>query len=107
MTASTRDIRRPVYELGAPATVVHTHEPVLQILRWAIERGQKVDNPVELVRLASIARFELRDRALTPEEIGLVYQYIERGGTSPSIRAAAKLLLLTMVRERGLSFTIG
>lgn len=80
-------------------------ELVLQIFRWAIERGQKVENPAELVRPASIARFEPRDRALTPDEIGLMYQYIERIGTTPSIRAAAKLLLLTMVRKSELTNT--
>lgn len=132
MADSTRDMRRSVYERellpifgkmklqeighedlraltdhiverGAPATAVHARELVLQIFRWAIERGQKVDNPAELVRPASIARFEPRDRALTPDEIGLMYQYIERIGTSPSIRAAAKLLLLTMVRKSELT----
>ncbi|MGR9782121.1 tyrosine-type recombinase/integrase, partial [Escherichia coli] len=51
----------------------------------------------------SIARFEPRDRALTPEEIGLTYQYMERVGTSPTNRAAAKLLLLTMVRKSELT----
>ncbi|MDD3758108.1 MAG: site-specific integrase [Advenella sp.] len=90
------------YGLGG-ITLAEARELVLQIFRWAIERGQKVDNPAELVRPASIARFEPRDRALTPEEIGLMYQYIERIGTSPSIRAAAKLLLLTMVRKSELT----
>ena len=60
-----------IVERGAPATAVHTRKPVLQIFRWAIERGQKVDNPAELVRTASITRFEPHDRALTPGEIGL------------------------------------
>lgn len=125
MADSTRDMRRSVYERelkpkfsnqklveithedlraladaiverGAPATAVHVREIVLQVFRWAIERGQKVENPAELVRPTSIARFEPRDRALTPEEIGLMYQYMERVGTSPTNRAAAKLLLLTL-----------
>ena len=132
MADSTRDMRRSVYERellpifgklklqeishedlraltdriverGAPATAVHARELVLQIFRWAIERGQKVENPAELVRPASIARFEPRDRALTPGEIALMYQYIERIGTTPSIRAAAKLLLLTLVRKSELT----
>ena len=132
MADSTRDMRRSVYERelkpkfsnqrlveithedlraltdaiverGAPATAIHAREIVLQVFRWAIERGQKVENPAELVRPTSIARFEPRDRALTPEEIGLMYQYIERVGTSPTIRAAAKLLLLTMVRKSELT----
>lgn len=92
-----------IVERGAPATAVHARELMLQIFRRAIERGQKVENSAELVRPASIARFEPRDRALTPDEIGLMYQYIERIGTTPSIRAAAKLLLLTMVRKSELT----
>lgn len=132
MADSTRDMRRSVYERelkpkfgtwklaeithedlralvdaiverGAPATAVHAREIVLQVFRWAIERGQKVDNPAKLVRSSSIAKFEPRDRALTPEEIGLMYQYLERVGTSPAYRAAAKLLLLTMVRKSELT----
>lgn len=132
MADSTRDMRRSVYERellpkfgkhklseithedlravtdaivkrGAPATAVHSREIVLQIFRWAIERGQKVENPGEMVRPATIARFEPRDRALSPDEIGLMYKYMERIGTAPSIRAAAKLLLLTMVRKSELT----
>jgi len=132
MADSTRDMRRSVYERdlktkfgnwklteithedlrvltdaivgrGAPATAVHVREIVLQVYRWAIERGQKVENPAELVRPTSIAKFEPRDRALTPDEIGLMYQYMERIGTTPTIRAAVKLLLLTMVRKSELT----
>ncbi|MFC4158230.1 tyrosine-type recombinase/integrase [Chitinimonas lacunae] len=132
MAESTRDMRRAVYERevkpkfgnrklteinhedlraltdaivarGAPATALHAREVVAQVYRWAMEHGQKAENPGELVRPASIARLEARDRALTPDEIGLMYQYIERIGTTPSIRAAAKLLLLTMVRKSELT----
>lgn len=132
MADSTRDMRRSVYERdlkakfgnwklaeithedlraltdaivarGAPATAVHVREIVLQVYRWAIERGQKVENPAELVRPTSIAKFEPRDRALTPDEIGLMCQYMERIGTTPTIRAAVKLLLLTMVRKSELT----
>jgi len=132
MADSTRDMRRAVYERelkpkfgnqklveithedlrtltdtiverGAPATAVHVREVVMQVFRWAIERGQKVENPADMVRPTTIAKFEPRDRALTPEEIGVMYQYMERIGTTPSIRAAAKLLLLTMVRKSELT----
>ncbi len=131
MAGSTRDMRRSVYERdlkakfgnlrltgithedlraltdaiverGAPATAGHAREIVYPVYRWAIERGQKVENPAELVRPASIAKFTPRDRALTPEEIGLMYQYLKRVGTSPSIHAAVKLLL-TMVRKSELT----
>lgn len=89
MADSTRDMRRSVYERelkpkfgsqklaeithedlrmltdaiverGAPATAVHAREVVLQVFRWAVERGQKVENPAELVRPTSIAKFEPR-----------------------------------------------
>jgi hypothetical protein len=47
----------------------------------ARESGQKVENPADMVRPTTIARFEPRDRTLTLEEIGLMYQYIERIGS--------------------------
>lgn len=114
MADSTRDMRRSVYERelkpkfsnqklveithedlraltdaiverGAPATAVHVREIVMQVFRWATERGQKVENPAELVRPTSIARFEPRDRALTPDEIALMYQYMERVGIADDL----------------------
>ena len=75
----------------------------MQVYCWAIERGHKVENPADLVRPTSIAKFEPHDRALSFEEIGLMYQYMERIGTASSVRAAAKLLLLTMVRKSELT----
>lgn len=45
----------------------------MQVFRRAIERGQKVENPADLVRPASIAKFEPRDRALGADEIALMY----------------------------------
>lgn len=98
-----RALTDTIVERGAPAAAVHSREVVFQVYRWAIERGQKVENPGELVRPTTIAKFEPRDRALTTDEIGLMYQYMERIGTAPSFRAAAKLLLLTMVRKSELT----
>lgn len=100
------DLRRltdSIVARGAPATAVHAREIVMQVYRWAKERGVSVENPADLVRPSSIAKFEARDRALTPEEIGLMYTYLQRIGTTPSIRSAAKLLLLTMVRKSELT----
>ena len=100
MADSTRDMRRSVYERelkpkfsnqklveithedlraladaiverGAPATAVHVREIVLQVSSLGHRAWAEVENPAELVRPTSIARFEPRDRALTPEEIGL------------------------------------
>lgn len=128
MADSTRDMRRSVYvrevkpkfenvklleishedvrimadaivARGAPATAVHAREIVMMVFRYAITKGQQVSNPADLVPPTSIARFEPKDRALSPEEIRLFYRYMDRIGTSPSIRASAKLLLLTMLRK--------
>ena len=98
-----RSLTDTIVERGAPATAVHVREVVLHVYRWAIERGQKVENPADMVRPTSIARFEPRDRALSPTEIGLMYRYLNRVGTSPQYRAAIKLLLMTMVRKSELS----
>lgn len=132
MAESTRDMRRSVYERdlkrafgnlmlaeithedlrgltdaivarGAPATAVLAREVVSQVFRWAVERGQKVENPADLVRPSSIARFHARERALTPDELGLMYEYLDKVGAGPQFKAACKLLLLTMVRKGELS----
>jgi integrase len=132
MAESTRDMRRSVYERdlkepfgrlkmteishedlralcdkivarGAPATAVHAREVVHMVYRYALDRGHRYENPAELVRPTSIARFEPKDRALTPQEIWLLYQYLERVSTAPTIRLAVKLLLLTMVRKSELT----
>ena len=128
MADSTRDMRRSVYERdvkprfanvklmeithedvraladaivarGAPATALHAREIVMLVFRFAILKGQQVSNPADLVAPTSIARFTPRDRSLEPAEIKVFYRYLERIGTSPSIRAAARLLLLTMLRK--------
>ncbi|MEZ8801204.1 tyrosine-type recombinase/integrase [Vibrio splendidus] len=98
-----RSLTDAIVERGAPATAVHAREVVLNVYRWAIERGKNVENPAEMVRPATIARFVPRDRTLAPAEIDLMYRYMNRIGTSPQYRAAIKLLLLTLVRKSELS----
>lgn len=63
-----------IVERGAPATAVHSREIVMQVFRWAQERGQNVANPADMVRPKTIARFQPRERALSPDEIGLMYE---------------------------------
>lgn len=75
-------------------------EIVMQVFWWVIGCGQKVEKPVDLVRPSTIAKFESRDRALTSVVIALMYQYVERAGTTPSIRVAAKLLLCQSASKR-------
>lgn len=94
-----RSLCDKIVERGAPATAVHAREVVHMVYRYALERGHKFENPAELVRPISIARFQPRDRSLSSAEIGLLYQYLERVSTAPTIRLAVKLLLLTMLRK--------
>lgn len=98
-----RALADAIVERGAPATAVHAREVVMQVYRWAIDRGQKVENPADMVRPTSIAKFTPRDRSLNPAEINLMYRYMNCVGTSPQYRAAIKLLLLTMVRKSELT----
>ncbi|SDF79001.1 Integrase [Massilia sp. PDC64] len=128
MAESTRDMRRSVYERdvqrpfgrlkleevtgdelrslcdrivarGAPATAVHARDIVMLVFRYARERGQKIPNPGDEVRPSSIARFQPRDRALSPEEVRIVYLYLEEVPTMVTLRLGVKLLLLTMLRK--------
>lgn len=103
---SHEDLRRlteKIVERGAPATAVHAREIVMMVFRWAIERGQKVDNPADQVRPTTIAKFAPRERSLSPEEIGLMYGYLEKVASGPQFKAAARLLLLTLVRKSELT----
>jgi integrase len=128
MAESTRDMRRSVYERdlkrpfgklkleeitadelrrlcdrivdrGAPATAVHARDVVMLVYRYAKDRGQKVVNPADEIRPSSIARFQPRDRVLSAEEVGLVFRYLEKVATMPTLRLGVKLLLLTMLRK--------
>lgn len=103
---SHEDLRRlteKIVERGAPATAVHAREIVMMVFRWAIERGQKVDNPADQVRPTTIAKFAPRERSLSPDEIGLMYGYLEKVASGPQFKAAARLLLLTLVRKSELT----
>lgn len=103
---SHEDLRRlteKIVERGAPATAVHAREIVMMVFRWAIERGQKVDNPADQVRPTTIAKFAPRERSLSPDEIGLMYEYLEKVASGPQFKAAARLLLLTLVRKSELT----
>jgi integrase len=92
-----------IVERGAPATAIHVREIVQMVYRYASDKGHRYENPADSIRPTSIAKFEPRERALTPDEIGVMYKYIEHVSTSPTIRLAVKLLLLTMLRKSELT----
>lgn len=92
-----------IVDRGAPATAIHSREIVMQVFRWANERGQNEINPADMVRPRTIAIFQPRERALSPDEIGLMYEYLDKVAAGPQFRVACKLLLLTMVRKSELT----
>ena len=88
-----------VKERGAPATALHVRDIVKQVYGFAILHGEKIANPADDVGPASIARFVIRDRALTPSEIRICFGQLEHVATLPTIRLGLKLILLTLVRK--------
>jgi len=92
-----------ILKRNAPAVAVHAREIVMLVYRFADARGERHPNPADKVPPSSIARFEPRDRALTPHEIGLFYHYLEHVQCAATMRLACKLLLLTLLRKSELT----
>jgi integrase len=88
-----------VRDRGAPATAIHIRDIVKQIFGFAILHGEKVANPADEVAKASIATFIPKDRALSRQEIRLMFELLERVSTQPAIRMGFRLIMLTMVRK--------
>lgn len=84
---------------GAPATAVHIRDIVKQVYAFAVLHGEKVANPADDVKAASIATFVPKDRALSPAEIRLAFHQLDSIATYPTIRLALRLVLLTLVRK--------
>jgi len=82
-----------------PAVAVHAREIVLMVYRHAQRKGIEVSNPAERVQASAIARFEPRDRALSPSELRLFLAALERAPTMPTLRLAVRFVLLTGVRK--------
>lgn len=84
---------------GAPATAIHVRDIVKQVYAFAILYGERLANPADDVKAASIATFVPKDRALSPAEIRLAFHKLETIASFPTIRLALRLFLLTMVRK--------
>jgi integrase len=89
-----------VKKRGAPAAMaIHVRDIVKQVYAHAIMHGEKVANPADEVSPSSIATFAPKDRALSPAEIRLMVHEMETIPTSPTIRLALRMILLTLVRK--------
>ncbi|MDR7007071.1 tyrosine-type recombinase/integrase [Paraburkholderia strydomiana] len=88
-----------IKERGAAAPAVQARDIVLQVYRFVQARGLKLANPAQDIRPSAIATFKPRDRALTPGEIHMFFEALERTPTLPTLRLAVKFMLLTLVRK--------
>lgn len=84
---------------GAPATAIHVRDIVKQVYAFAILHGERLANPADDVKAASIATFVPKDRALSPAEIRLAFHQLETIASYSTIRLDLRLILLTMVRK--------
>ncbi len=94
-----RALCEKIVERGAPATAIHVREIVQAVYRYAADKGHKYPNPADTIKPTSIAIFKPRERALSPEEVGILFEYLDKEPCFPSIKMAIKLLLLTMLRK--------
>ena len=88
-----------IKERGVAAPAVHAREIVLLVYRFVKARGLAIDNPAEAIRPSAIARFKVRDRALSQSEIRVLFDALEQVATLPTLRLAIKFMLLTLVRK--------
>lgn len=88
-----------IKDRGAAAPAVHARDIVLQVFKFMKARGIDIANPAEAIRPSAIATFKARDRALSPSEIHVFFDALERTGTMPTLRLAIRFLLLTLVRK--------
>jgi integrase len=88
-----------IRDRGAPSTALQVREIMSSVFRFAHGIGVKILNPVDVIRASNIATFKPRERALSPEEIGILFKYMDKVGSIPTIKLAIKFILLTMVRK--------
>lgn len=87
---------------GAAASAIRVRDIVGHVFTYAKARGVNCENPAEYVAPSTIAVFTPRDRSLSKGEIGIFFNTLKNAQTSHSLKAALKLLMLTMVRKSNL-----
>jgi len=84
---------------GAPSIALQAREILSQVYRFVQARGLMIDNPADRIQARAIATRKPRERALTPDEIGVFFRALERAPTSPTLRMALRFVMLTLVRK--------
>lgn len=104
---TSEDIRAmclKIKEQGAPSTGVAARDCLKLMYAHAILHGMKISNPAEEVMPASIATFKPKDRSLSPAEIRVAFNLLERVDGNPVLKLGFKLILLTLKRKSEISF---
>ena len=94
-----RAVLEDIKDKRGPAVALHAREVVRAVFVHAQSSGIQAINPCDVVRAASIARLEPRDRALSPDEIRKFLSALERVACAPTLRLALRFVLLTGVRK--------
>lgn len=102
-TTMLRDLCNKILERGARLTARQVREIVSAVFTYAIDRGHQVINPASSIKASSIASFIPRERALTPEEIGIFFNTLKDIGAMSSLKLALKLIMITLVRKSELT----
>lgn len=103
---SSEDVRAlciRIRDRGSPATALHARDILKGIYNFANLHGNKVENPTNEVAPTSIAVFQPRERALTPEEIRIAFTLIDKVSFAHIHRLALRMILLTLVRKSELA----
>lgn len=102
MEITPEDIRTHcelIRDRGSPSTAIFTRDLFNATYRYAISKGHQFKNPAELVSNSSIAKFKPRERSLSPREIHLFFQALDKSEKYFTLRKAVLLILYTFVRK--------
>lgn len=100
---STREIvtaLERIADRGAPVLANRTASITKQMFSYAVQKGLRVDNPCMVITKASVGGYERpRTRHLTYLEIWRLWKGIDASSIAPSMKLAAKILLVTGQRR--------
>ncbi len=104
---TTEDVRAmcdKVKARGAPSAAVIARDILKQMYAHAIGQGFKLDNPAADIAPSSIAKIKPKERSLSPAEIKVAFDLLERVKGNPVLKLGFKFILLTLKRKSEVSF---
>jgi len=85
-----------IHDRGAPIAANRTLALIRKVFNWAIGRDLVESNPCAQVK--PVAKENQRDRALSAEEIGILWNGLDKAGMADTIRNILRLILATAQR---------